>query len=125
MPLQAIFRCVFLVLVGCALSSSGCQVGTPAAGAADNSRPTVDQVCDITAKLLSEQRSEITPSTSLGELAADELDIVELVMQLEEHFDISIPDEAVERIMGADNGRKGMNNVTMANLAALVDAQRN
>ncbi|HZN34638.1 MAG TPA: acyl carrier protein [Pirellulaceae bacterium] len=85
----------------------------------------MDQVCDITAKLLSEQRSEITPSTSLGELAADELDIVELVMQLEEHFDISIPDEAVERIMGADNGRKGMNNVTMANLAALVDAQRN
>lgn len=37
-------------------------------------------------------------SSSLVELGADSLDTVELVMELEEQFDIAIPDDAAERI---------------------------
>lgn len=37
-------------------------------------------------------------STFLDDLAADSLDIVELVMQIEESFDIQIPDDAAEKM---------------------------
>ena len=40
---------------------------------------------------------EITPSASiLDDLGADSLDVVELVMSLEDTFDIEVPDEEVE-----------------------------
>jgi acyl carrier protein len=42
---------------------------------------------------------EIKPEVSfLDDLGADSLDIVELVMALEEEFDIEIPDEDAEKI---------------------------
>ncbi len=42
----------------------------------------------------------VTADTPLmgNDLGADSLDIVELVMELEEEFDITIPDDAAERI---------------------------
>ena len=40
----------------------------------------------------------ITLSSSLTDLVSDSLDTVELVMELEEQFDIMIPDDAAERI---------------------------
>jgi acyl carrier protein len=42
---------------------------------------------------------KVTPEASFAnDLAADSLDVVELVMGLEEEFDIEIPDEAAEQI---------------------------
>ena len=42
---------------------------------------------------------EVTPEASFAnDLGADSLDVVELVMALEEEFDIEIPDEAAEKI---------------------------
>lgn len=38
-------------------------------------------------------------STFVDDLSADSLDIVELIMQIEEEFDISIPDSAAETIV--------------------------
>ncbi len=44
-------------------------------------------------------REKITPETSfVNDLGADSLDTVELVMELEEEFDINIPDDAAEKI---------------------------
>ena len=41
--------------------------------------------------------AEITPKASiLDDLGADSLDVVELVMSLEDAFDIEVPDEEVE-----------------------------
>jgi len=43
---------------------------------------------------------EVTPDASfVDDLGADSLDTVELVMALEEHFDIQIPDEDAEKIV--------------------------
>ena len=43
--------------------------------------------------------ADITPDTSLTEdLGADSLDLVELIMAMEQEFDIEIPDEDVEDI---------------------------
>ena len=38
-------------------------------------------------------------STFVDDLEADSLDIVELVMQIEEEFEMEIPDEAAEKIV--------------------------
>jgi len=39
----------------------------------------------------------LKPDTSFDDLGADSLDKVELIMELEEEFDVTIPDDAVER----------------------------
>ncbi len=43
--------------------------------------------------------AEVTPDSNiLDDLGADSLDVVELVMTLEDEFDIEVPDEAAESI---------------------------
>jgi acyl carrier protein len=58
-----------------------------------------DKVKKIVAEQLSVDPGEVTPEASFAnDLGADSLDTVELVMALEEEFDIEIPDEAAEGI---------------------------
>ncbi len=55
------------------------------------------QVRSILAEQLGLDAGEIHPESSiLDDLGADSLDVVELVMSLEEAFDIEVPDEDVE-----------------------------
>ncbi|BAY75855.1 MAG: acyl carrier protein [Nostoc sp. ChiSLP01] len=60
-----------------------------------------DKVKKIVAEQLSvDDAATIKPeSTFMEDLGADSLDTVELVMALEEEFDIEIPDEAAEGIL--------------------------
>jgi acyl carrier protein len=56
-------------------------------------------VKQIISEQLGVEEAEVTPSASfVDDLGADSLDTVELVMALEEHFDIEIPDEDAEKI---------------------------
>lgn len=58
------------------------------------------KVQEIVADQLSVDASEVTPEANFAnDLGADSLDTVELVMALEEEFDIEIPDEAAEKIL--------------------------
>ena len=58
-----------------------------------------ERVIDIVAEQLGVDKEKITPNTSfVNDLGADSLDQVELVMELEEEFDINIPDDAAEKI---------------------------
>ena len=58
-----------------------------------------ERVIDIVAEQLGVDKEKITPETSfVNDLGADLLDTVELVMELEEEFDITIPDDAAEKI---------------------------
>jgi acyl carrier protein len=57
------------------------------------------KVKQIVAEQLSVDETEVKPEASFAnDLGADSLDTVELVMALEEEFDIEIPDEAAEGI---------------------------
>ena len=59
----------------------------------------LEKVRSIVAEQLSVDAGEIKPDSNFqNELGADSLDTVELVMALEEAFDIEIPDEAAESI---------------------------
>jgi acyl carrier protein len=58
-----------------------------------------ERVIEIVAEQLGVNKDQITPETSfVNDLGADSLDTVELVMELEEEFDINIPDDAAEKI---------------------------
>ncbi len=58
-----------------------------------------DKVKGIIAERLSVDESKIAEGSSfIEDLGADSLDTVELIMQLEEAFNIQIPDEDAEKI---------------------------
>ena len=57
------------------------------------------RVIEIVAEELSVEKDKIRRETTfIQDLGADSLDIVELVMALEEEFDINIPDDQAEKI---------------------------
>ncbi len=56
-----------------------------------------ERIHSIVADQLGVELADVTKDASiLDDLGADSLDVVELVMALEEAFDIEIPDDAVE-----------------------------
>ncbi len=57
------------------------------------------KVIDIISEQMGADKAEITRETSfINDLNADSLDTVELVMEFEDEFDMSIPDEEAEKI---------------------------
>ena len=58
-----------------------------------------DKVKEIIVDQLDVDADKVTNGANIqDDLGADSLDVVDLVMSLEEEFDIEIPDEAVENI---------------------------
>ena len=58
-----------------------------------------EQIRKIIAEQLSQDIEEVVPEASfIDDLGADSLDLVELVMHMEEEFDVEIPDEEAENI---------------------------
>ena len=58
-----------------------------------------DRVSTIIVEQLGVTKQELAPEASfIDDLGADSLDIVELVMAMEEEFDIEIPDDDAEKI---------------------------
>ena len=58
-----------------------------------------EKVVSIVSEQLSVDKAEISKETSfVNDLGADSLDTVELVMELEDEFDMSIPDEEAEKL---------------------------
>ena len=53
----------------------------------------------ILAEQLGKTPAEVKPETTLKELGSDDLDQVELVMAMEEEFDLSVPDEEAEKFL--------------------------
>jgi acyl carrier protein len=86
---------------------------------------TVDVVRELVSTQLGVEAKEITERTSLAELGADDLDLVELVMELEEHFSISIPEESITSLDGKALGQSQFEALTMLRIAEIVDQRRN
>ena len=63
-----------------------------------------NRLVDLVVEKLSVSKDDITEDSAfIDELGADSLDIVELVMGIEEEFNILIPDEHAERITTVNN----------------------
>jgi len=66
---------------------------------ADEVQAIEQKVIDIISEQMGVDKSDITRETSfINDLNADSLDTVELVMEFEDEFDMSIPDEEAEKI---------------------------
>ncbi len=64
----------------------------------------LDTIKQIVADQLAIDEDEVIPGASfIDDLGADSLDIVELIMALEEEFDMEIPDEDAEKITTVQN----------------------
>ena len=61
---------------------------------------TFDDVVEVISNTLPNVDKETLSmdTTFQGDLNADSLDLVELIMELEEHYDLSIPDEDAQEI---------------------------
>ncbi|CAF1728688.1 hypothetical protein BRARA_I01714 [Brassica rapa] len=60
---------------------------------------TVDKVCEVVKKQLSlKEGDQVTAATKFAELGADSLDTVEIVMGLEEAFDIEMEEDKAQAI---------------------------
>ncbi len=63
------------------------------------SKDIEEKVISIVADQMAVEKSEINRDTNfVNDLNADSLDTVELVMEFEDEFDTSIPDEEAEKI---------------------------
>jgi len=84
-----------------ASASAAVMKDAPAAGSASTSTATTveERVIDIVCENLGVNKEQVTRQTSfIEDIGADSLDIVELVMELEEEFEITIPDDQAEQI---------------------------
>ncbi|MCI4400073.1 MAG: acyl carrier protein [Campylobacteraceae bacterium] len=63
-----------------------------------------DDVKAVVVEQLNVSADEVKPESKfVDDLGADSLDVVELVMALEEKFDIEIPDDQAEKIQTVQN----------------------
>jgi acyl carrier protein len=68
---------------------------------------TFEDVKAVIAEELEVEESQITMDSQIVEdLGADSLDVVELIMRLEEKFDVEIPDEDAEKIQSVGDAVK-------------------
>jgi acyl carrier protein len=63
-----------------------------------------EKVKNIVAEKLSVEPDEVVPEASfVDDLGADSLDLVELIMAMEEAFDIEVPDEEAEKLQTVED----------------------
>ena len=63
-----------------------------------------DKMIDIIVEQLSVDREKgVSGASFVDDLGADSLDLVELIMAMEEEFDVEIPDEEAEKIVTVQN----------------------
>ncbi len=70
------------------------------------------QMIDIIVEQLSVDKEKVVANASfVDDLGADSLDLVELIMAMEEEFDVEIPDEEAEKIATVQNAIDFVNNL--------------
>ena len=80
---------------------------------------TVERVRSESAKILGKEAAQIDVAKPLVAQGADDLDIVEIVMAVEEAFKVEIPDSAID-----NNAAEGSKTLTVQKLAQIVSKQR-
>ena len=66
--------------------------------------PTFENISKRVSQILNVDLDEVTPSASfVDDLGADSLDLVEMIMSMEEEFDVEISDADAEKLFTVDD----------------------
>src|SRR3954468_23603248 len=99
MPGWVAFGKLFHGAQGSACVPGGLLLDSPDTLRIGESMSVEEKVKNIIVEQLGVDMESVTPEASfIDDLGADSLDIVELVMTMEEEFDLEIPDEDAEKI---------------------------
>ena len=72
-----------------------------------------EKLQNIIADVLNIDKSKITPETTfVDHLGADSLDVFQIIMGIEDEFDIQIPDDAAESIVTVNDAVVQIQNAT-------------
>jgi acyl carrier protein len=63
---------------------------------------TFNKIVDIVVEKLNVQKSMVQGPATLEDLGADSLDIIEIIMKIEEQFDVQVDDDVVENLKTLD-----------------------
>ena len=101
------------ILVALALGASSAFM-RPAAVSRVTARFSVeDKLKEIVAEQLGVEQSSITPEASFAsDLGADSLDVVEMVMKIEEEFNVELPDERAEEVQNLSDAVRVVTELT-------------
>ncbi len=79
--------------------------------------PSIEEkLKEMIIKQFGESENTVTLESSfVNDLGADSLDIVELVMELEDEFDVNIPDEEAQKMQTVSDAVKYINEHTQKN----------
>ncbi len=92
-------RLRYSVLFACPPMGARARLPIPTNKGTYMSADVLAKVQAVVADKLEVEPSKITPAANFtDDLGADSLDVVELVMALEEEFDVEIPDEEAEKL---------------------------
>lgn len=70
-----------------------------------------EKLQNIIAEVLNVDPDEITPDTTfVDDLGADSLDVFQIIMGIEEEFDIEIPNEKAEKIVSVGDAAEAIKN---------------
>ena len=70
-----------------------------------------EKLQNIIAEVLNVDPDEITPDTAfVDDLGADSLDVFQIIMGIEEEFDIEIPNEKAEKIVSVGDAAEAIRN---------------
>jgi acyl carrier protein len=101
------------ILVALALGASSAFM-RPASVSRVTARFSVeDKLKEIVAEQLGVEQSSITPEASFAsDLGADSLDVVEMVMKIEEEFNVELPDERAEEVQNLSDAVRVVTELT-------------
>ena len=75
-----------------------------------------EKLQEIIAEVLNIEENEVTmESTFVDDLGADSLDIFQIIMGIEEAFDVEIPNEAAEKIVSVGDAVEEIKKATSQN----------
>lgn len=102
------------------------QFALPVPRAATVAGSELTEVCRMAAELLGVPEESMNPDVALSEHdpPMDDLDLVELVLELEDYFEITIQDEELVRAAGADGIDALPSRLSLASVAEIVRKAR-
>jgi len=101
------------------------MAAVPKAAAPEPAAPKADigdVVCGLIAKQMDLDRREVTLDKSFADLGADDLDVVEMVMEVEDRFKVEISDEAIDREVGTMESAELPKRLKVSGLVRLLRA---